>query len=539
MVKILIVDDNPSNLLALEALLEHPMYQLISVHSGKEALEKMNTHEFAVVLLDVQMPEMDGFETARAIRTIPSGKSTPIIFMTAIYQERKYVSEGYAAGGVDYLVKPFEAEVVRSKVAVFADLFRKTRTLFQQKKSFARLISIQRSATEALAVSSTAEQAIPEILRAVGGSSCWDHGLFWIHDKHQGVMRFQSYWSFQGSLSQALVELGKRTFSPGTGLVGKAWVKRGAIWAEECYAPVQDELKPLVAFPVPVYDEIYGVMEFYGANQAKDEDLSKVVTAVASQTGQFIERMEALRLAQEAIDARNEFLSIASHELKTPITSLRLQLEMTRRTVKPEENLSPNPSKLAKVLDKSTVQVTRLTNLVEQLLDLSQLQADKLRINFESVNIANLVRETVERLYHQFSEAGSTVTLKLNNDLSIQCDRFRVDQVVTNLLTNAIKYGRGKPVEIVVDENMGSARILVKDSGIGIEKEKIEKIFDRFERAVNAGATQGLGLGLYISKQIVKAHHGSISVDSELGVGSKFTVQLPKGTFSNDVALSS
>ncbi|HXH30333.1 MAG TPA: ATP-binding protein [Bacteriovoracaceae bacterium] len=240
------------------------------------------------------------------------------------------------------------------------------------------------------------------------------------------------------------------------------------------------------------------------------------------------EKFESRAKLQEALKARDEFLSIASHELKTPVTSLKLQLQMARRGVKPEENLSPSPAKLAKVFDISTKQIERLIVLIDDLLDVSRIEAGKLSLNREVVDISSLINEVVDRVGEQFLSAKCPIEVETGDSFTIYGDQFRIEQVVVNLLTNALKYGKGKPVRVSVKSLPEGIRISVHDFGLGIAKENHAMVFERFERAVSHNNISGLGLGLYITKQIVVAHGGQIHLESELGKGSTFYVDLPK-----------
>ncbi len=248
-------------------------------------------------------------------------------------------------------------------------------------------------------------------------------------------------------------------------------------------------------------------------------------------TGTIFDATEK-RLAEEqlkqAIRARDEFLSIASHELKTPITSMKLQFQMTRKAVNLEKNLAPPPVKLAKVLDIAGRQIVRIENLLEDLLDVAKIRSGKLMLSPEPLNLADLVRElVVERFEEQAEEAGCPIHMEIDDAVSGVWDRGRIEQVVINLLTNAFKYAPGKPIRIGVDKVETLARLAISDNGPGIPKEKQALIFERFERATASRNISGLGLGLFIVKQIVEAHGGDIQVESEIGQGTKFIVKIP------------
>jgi signal transduction histidine kinase len=253
----------------------------------------------------------------------------------------------------------------------------------------------------------------------------------------------------------------------------------------------------------------------------------KLVEGLAAQSAIAVDNARLFQRSKDAISLRDEFLSIASHELKTPITSLKLHLQMTRRAVKPEQGITPPAEKLARVLDTSTTQVNRLSALIDDLLDVSRIQAGKLTYHFEKTELAGLVREMVDRFCEQLQAAGCETSIQTDEPVYVRCDRFRLEQVILNLLSNATKYGAGRPIEVIVENQSGMARVVVRDRGMGIPSEKLEMVFERFERAVSPSNISGLGLGLYISREIVNAHHGHIHVESQLGQGSSFIVDLP------------
>lgn len=236
---------------------------------------------------------------------------------------------------------------------------------------------------------------------------------------------------------------------------------------------------------------------------------------------------ELLVELQNALIARDDFLSIASHELKTPITSLKMQLQMTARGIHPEKNITPAPEKLSQVVRVSLKQVDRLSALIDDLLDISRIESGKLTFNFVEVEVGQLVEEIIERFAEECSAANCSIKYIRINDTIIMADPYRLDQVLTNLLSNAIKYGSNNNIEVSVDSSDEKTFIAVRDYGLGIDQSKQHKVFERFERAIDSNQISGLGLGLYISKTIVEAHHGEIHLESELGKGSTFTVELP------------
>ncbi len=239
---------------------------------------------------------------------------------------------------------------------------------------------------------------------------------------------------------------------------------------------------------------------------------------------------------KHAVSSRDEFLSIASHELKTPITSLKLQIQMTKRKIKSGNTLQQDT--LAKSLSVQEKQVTRLTELVEELLNVTRIQSGKFDYTFEEVDLGELVTDVAERFSDELRAAQCGLTVSAPRSIIVRADSFRLEQVLVNLLTNAIKYAAGKPIEIQTVEDNYFAKIVVKDSGMGISAEKLPKIFDRYERAVSNADVSGLGLGLYIVKEIVTQHQGRVYVESELEKGSTFIVELPLAKYARTYLLA-
>jgi signal transduction histidine kinase len=234
--------------------------------------------------------------------------------------------------------------------------------------------------------------------------------------------------------------------------------------------------------------------------------------------------------ARSAIEARDEFLSIATHELRTPLTPLQITLQRLL-TPSSKGSLETLPAaRLREMLARSERQVQRLTILIENLLDVSRITAGKIQLNLQEFDLADAARDVAARFSDELVRAECDLSMSSDGPVRGQWDRLRMEQVVTNLLANAIKYGACKPIRLAVERANGSAILRVEDQGIGIEANKIPRLFGRFQRAVSSRSYGGLGLGLYIARQIVEAHGGNIRVSSEFGVGSAFTVEVPLGT---------
>jgi PAS domain S-box-containing protein len=257
-----------------------------------------------------------------------------------------------------------------------------------------------------------------------------------------------------------------------------------------------------------------------------ESDLA-ILEELGRRAGIAIDHALLYEAAQKAVQARDEFMSIASHELKTPLTSLKLQAQIRARDLQRGELRRFAPERLSQLVAEDEKQVNRLTRLVDDMLDISRIQSGKLSFHPEDFDLNEMVEETLTRFSAQIEASKSGVAFIRGEVAPGHWDRFRIEQVFVNLLTNALKYGAGNPIEVRISVEGGRGYLSVSDRGIGIKREDQDRIFGQFERAISASSISGLGLGLYISRKIVEAHHGRISVRSEEGKGSVFTVELP------------
>lgn len=248
---------------------------------------------------------------------------------------------------------------------------------------------------------------------------------------------------------------------------------------------------------------------------------------LAYRTSMAVENALIHQASLEAIRARDEFLSIASHELKTPLQSLTLQNQMRKRNLDKKIHGAFNPEKINQMIDADLRHLMRINRLIDDMLDISRIRAGKLTFMKESVEFCSFVKDVVERFRPQLESVGCYATANYIDPVMTEIDIYRTEQVIVNLLTNAMKYGAGKPIRIEITQKQNKLQLLVHDKGPGIREQDQERIFERFERAISSNEVSGLGLGLYISRQIVEQNKGLLYVRSVYGEGATFVMELP------------
>lgn len=495
-VDLLLVDDRREDLLTLAHVLAGPEYRLTTASSGPGALRRLLEQDFGVILLDVFMPTMDGFELAELIKQRERNQHTPIIFLTAAISDLPQIYRGYSVGAVDYLTKPVDPDVVRAKVAVFADLFRKDRRLERYAQAVREGERRERDVliTE---LQHAAERRYMHLADAV------PLGV-WTAEPGGALSYANHYWTQYTGISLDAAR-------------GAGWMRAvheadrdGYLqaWREslETGTPFQQECR------------IHRV-----ADGAHRWHLSRAVPERAD-SGQIVAWLGThtdIEDSKQAVFARDEFLSIASHELRTPLTALKLRLQ----SVLHSRDLS---GKTERRVESAVRQTERLERLIDNLLDVSRITTGHLQLEPEDFDLAEMAQEVAERFREQAASGGVPLSLEAPSPVLGHWDRLRLEQVVTNLLANALKFGEGKPIFVSVDCDSRAAVLTVADSGIGIAPQDLSRIFHQFERVVGHRSSGGLGMGLYIARQIAQAHGGRIEVDSVHGKGSKFRVVLPR-----------
>ncbi|MBZ0238074.1 MAG: hybrid sensor histidine kinase/response regulator [Deltaproteobacteria bacterium] len=386
---ILVVDDRAQDLFAISTVLDGAGCQVVTASTGGEALRRVLERDFALILLDVHLPDIDGFEVAAMIKQRERSKHTPIIMLTAAGSDRELIYRGYSVGAVDYMAKPLDAAILRGKVAIFLDLFRKDRRIAEQAAALR-----------------TADRRERELEMAA------------VRLEHQ---------------------------------------------------------------------------------------------------------RQVAEAAHAAVHARDEFLSIASHELRTPLMTLQLRLDTLAEALEREAC----DADTCGMLESAIRQADRLVSLVDGMLDVSRITSGRLTLQVDMFDLRDAVTEVADRFREAATRAGCALAVAAHEPIVGVWDRLRIEQILSNLLGNAIKYAPHGPVEVDAVRRGELVLVTVRDHGGGIAPEDVERVFGQFERAVTTRHLGGLGMGLYIARQIAIAHGGTIHCDSLPGQGAAFVLELP------------
>ena len=511
---ILMVDDRPANVLALEAILKPLGHKLVAAASGEEALKRLLDNEYAVILMDVQMPGMDGYQTVELIKQRERCQRVPIIFITAIYKDPEHVLKGYSQGAVDYLLKPFDPYVLRSKVSVFVDLFLKEQQLKREEAALRerergletrRREERFRNLTESMPLCVWAARADGNIHYA---------NKAWLD--YSGMTREHS-----GSLGGlAAVHPDQRKSARAAWLES---VARGTPFEVEVALRRQSDgaYRWHLVRAVPERDEGGAITGWIGT--ATDIDDQK--RAAETRARMLAAEQHAREVAETANRTKDEFLATVSHELRNPLNAIVGWARMLRSGV-----LDPPGAERALEAIERNAQVQ--TKLVEDILDVSRIITGKLRLRIAPTSLSTVVSAALDtvRPAAEMKEIQLDVQLDPSAD-AVTGDSDRLQQVVWNLLSNAIKFTprRGK-VKVRLQRVGSEAEIRIGDNGVGIDPAFLPHVFDRFRQADSTSTRShgGLGLGLAIVRHLVELHGGSVRAESGgEGKGATFMVRLP------------
>jgi len=523
---ILVVDDLPEKLLVFTSILEELGQNLVTVRSGSEALKEVLSREFAVILLDVNMPDIDGLETGRLIRQYKKSAHTPIIFITA-YADEMQTAQGYSLGAVDYILSPVRPDVLRSKVKVFVELFQ-----MQQR-------------TRAMAEAEVARASAEEARRRANFLAHASHELGASLDLEQGMRRLLDLVVPHVCDAAAVTiekEPGKRdTLSaPATDFVPAPLSSAmQVVMRDREMLEIPDEagLAATLCYPLQVGDRVIGAFALgYTGRQPRDRDMLEEVAgraAIALDNSRLYRSLkreitrskQAEEELQDANRRKDEFLAMLSHELRNPLAPIRNAVELMRRVGSTEQRLVMSRD----VIDR---QVTQLTRLVDELLDVSRISQGKIVLKKEPIELAKIIAHSVETARPMMDQREQRLVLEVSaRPVWLQGDFARLSQAVSNLLNNASKYTpEGGRIRLTATAAEGLATITVEDNGTGIEPELLPKIFELFvqgERGLDR-AQGGLGIGLTLVKRLVELHQGRVEAHSDgPGNGARFKIMLP------------
>jgi PAS domain S-box-containing protein len=493
--RILMVDDHPANLVALDAILQPLGQELVKATSGEDALRKLLHHDFALILMDVQMPGMDGIQTAKLIKERPRSKHVPIIFLTAIHKDPRNIFRGYEEGAVDYLLKPFDPQILRAKVKVFVELWRMGETVRRQSAMLRAQELVEAEKRSELRFRALTD-SMPQCVWAARPSG----EIYYCNKVWREYAGEEAGTSFFDGIPEEELDEVRDSY--------RAAIRKGEPFEREQRLRKSD-----------------GTLRWHLCRMVPErDDYGRITGWILTATD--IEASRQLRAQAEIANrTKDEFLATVSHELRTPLNAILGWTRMLRSG-------AVETKSLARVLETIERNARAQTQLVEDILDVSRIIAGKLRVDIRSMDLHAVVRSALEAVRPAAEARGVELAANFAPGSEEFCgDPDRLQQVIWNLLSNAIKFTpRGGRVEICVDRELSQVRIVVTDTGSGISPAFLPHVFDRFRQADSSiTRTQGgLGLGLAIVRHLVEVHGGTVEAQSDgEGKGARFTVRMP------------
>lgn len=484
---ILIVDDKQENIYSLKKLLESKGFSVDTALSGEEGLKKVLNTDYALIILDVQMPLMDGFEVAETLSGFNKTKDVPIIFLSAVNTNNEFINKGYESGGIDYVVKPFDPEILLLKVNTFVRLYKQTKELQDTQHALRAEIDIRKR------VQSELKERVEELQHTLEALP-----LIAFTANEKGEIEFVNQKWFNYSL---VADQFPQTFNNEIN-IAEAWQQ-----------------------VIPKKENLELEVRIKELNSAKYKyHLLRIVPIFENKkVSKWIGTFTDIEDQKQIEKKKDEFLSITSHELKTPLTSVKAYIQLLSRSLKNHES-----EQVKGYIEKAHLQVGKLNELISDLLDVSKIENGELKLNKQPFDAKKLIESSIETI----QQTHSNFTLEVvgnESPLLINGDENRIEQVLINYLTNALKYSPdSQSLRIsreIIDNNL---IIKVKDSGIGIPADKQKDIFSKFYRVEESSLKfQGLGIGLYISAEIIKKHNGDVGVNSSPEKGSEFYFSIP------------
>jgi len=534
---ILIVDDRLDKRVVFRTILEELDQNIVTASSGEEALRWLLDNDCAVILLDVNMPGMDGLETAELIRARRKSAHTPIIFITA-FADEMHTARGYSLGAVDYILSPVVPNILRSKVKALVQLHRLNAEL--KKRSDERVALVKEQAARSMAEESQRRASflaeatqvmassldVDTILKGASGlvvPYLADYGAIALVND-DGTVRAQRSSSVAGwnpymgahaaSFDEKVAQLRSHAIDNGT--------------PESVKLADDGPAGEIHAFPLVTRGKARGALLLAlgpSGRSLAGADLS-LADSLAGRAASALENCMLYEEIQRADQRKNEFLATLSHELRNPLAPMRAALHMLRgRAIDPDKSRS-----LLETMDR---QVAQMTRLVEDLLDISRITRGAIELRRETLEVGAEVRNAIESCQGQIEVGGHKIAVKLPKEpLYVVADRVRMQQILENLILNACKYTEhGGRIEVSAESTIAEAVIRVTDNGIGIAPEKLSQVWELFVQVDESPERirKGLGIGLALVRDLVRRHGGTVEATSEgLGRGSTFTVHLPR-----------
>jgi signal transduction histidine kinase/DNA-binding response OmpR family regulator len=561
-VSILVVDDRHDKMLAYETILSDLHENIVCARSGKEALRCLLKQDFAVILLDVNMPVMDGFETAALIRQRPRSETTPIIFISAVNDTETHVSRGYSIGAVDYILTPVVPEILRAKIAVFVDLFRKTEQVKRQAEEREKLIREQTARAEAEAGQERLA-FLADASNVLGGSLDYEETFRNLADlvvprvadfcvvlavEEDGEMRRVAVAHRDPAEEPAMRRLADEFPPSATAEKGGAHVlKTGKSQMvcdihngelREVFTEKADRdwirslaAKSFIAVPLRAHDRVLGAIVMINTSPGRicgpeelslAEELAHRAALALDNAGLYQSAQKARAESDRANRAKDSFLAMLSHELRTPLTPVLTSVLGLEQS----QNL---PEEMRASLQMIRRNVELEARLIDDLLDLTRISKGKVQLNLAEVDAHLLLRSALEICQADIEKKSLVLRTEFAAEkVALLADPARLQQIFWNLIKNAVKFTpEGGGLEIRTENHHHELRVEVSDTGIGIDAETLPKIFNAFEQGERS-QFGGLGLGLAISKALVETHHGKLIAESEgPDKGSRFTAIFP------------
>ncbi|KAA6436903.1 response regulator [Dyadobacter flavalbus] len=516
---ILIVDDRPENILPLKKILELHQFKTDSAGSGEEALKKILNNSYSVIIMDVQMPGMDGFEVAEAISGFSKAKDTPIIFLSAVNKEKKFITKGYSSGGIDYLTKPVDPDILLLKVKTFYKLFQQQQELKAIQHSLQNEIEIRKNAQEELAFRMHEMQFILESLPQIAFTVNVEGDIEFVNE----------HWFQYSSSAHVFPEMHPDDFFT------ERWSEHFAAGQEftreaRLKALESDEYKYFLLKIIPITQNgaiVRWVGTFTDIHEQKMAN-ELLEHKVELRTRELLDKNTELETTNHELQ---QFAWVVSHDLKEPLRKIQTFSHLIK-----EKYLTGNEEATA-YLNRSINSSARMSRLITDLLEYSRLSV---KANFQQTNLNSLIDEILVDFDEVIEEKNAVVRvhpLPVTDTIPSQ-----IRQVFQNLIGNALKFSKpGTPPLITISSTLiGSkgmdepavadglfCRIVIADNGIGFDEKFLDRIFVIFQRLNNISTYEGTGIGLAIAKKIIDKHNGLISAQSVENEGSQFILVLP------------